>query len=839
MSDRHHGYAQEIRTPPSGSSRCLQQLSGTWQFRPIGTKKWLDGSVPGCVHSDLLALGAIPDPFIGDNEKKVQWVAEKDWEYRRIFTLDASLSQEQHQFLVCDGLDTLAEVWLNDHLLGRTDNMFRQWSWEVNKFLHPGKNSLHILFHSPVAYVRSRQLEKPLQGGGDIPGGPYLRKASYQWGWDWGPKLPSVGIWKEIRLEGHSRARLGDVHVRQFHREGGVSLSIHACVQTWGESPLQVAAILTTPDGRAISEQVEVNHQEANAEIDIPKPHLWWPNGLGGQPLYTLQINLRERETTRDQLSYQIGLRTVELRQQPDQWGESFTFVVNGIPIFAKGADWIPADSFPSRVTPAHLETLLRSASGANMNMLRVWGGGIYEQDSFYELCDRFGILVWQDFAFACGIYPEKEAFFTNVRLEAIEVIRRLRHHACLALWCGNNEMEQGWCEWSWDHPTDPANQRLKAGYDRMFHHLLPELVAAEDPDRPYWPSSASSGIAFADPNGQQRGDTHYWEVWHGGKPFSAYRDQYPRFMSEFGFQSLPPYRTIQTYAAEKDYNLTSYVMEHHQRSREGNSLMIAQLAKTYRIPKDFQSLVYVSMVLQAEGIRSGVEHWRRHPQRVSGALFWQLNDCWPVASWSSIDYYGRWKALQYAARRFFTPVLLSVEEEGSRMRVFLSNDTASTWKGELRWSLETLTGKQIKSGRTAVSVPGLSAMPISTLDFAGRLNQENQRHVIFVCELQKAGKLQAWQVVPFVPDKHLELEDPRIRVQMDARGRSLSIRLQSRCLARFVQLELTGAEVVFSDNYFDLPAGRPVRVSCPLPRGWSLQRARRALKIRSYFDSY
>jgi len=399
--------------------------------------------------------------------------------------------------------------------------------------------------------------------------------------------------------------------------------------------------------------------------------------------------------------------------------------------------------------------------------------------------------------------------------------------------------MEQGWYEWSWDHPTDPANQRLKAGYDRMFHHLLPGLVAAEDPDRPYWPSSASSGIAFADPNGQARGDTHYWEVWHGGKPFRAYRDQYPRFMSEFGFQSLPPYRTIQAYAAPGDQNLTSYIMEHHQRSREGNGLIVAQLANSYRLPKDFESLVYMTMVLQAEGIRCGVEHWRRHSQRVSGTLFWQLNDCWPVASWSSIDYYGRWKALQYAAKRFFAPVLMSVEEDGSRARVFLSNDTPSTWNGELRWSLETLGGKRDKSGRKKISVPGLSAVAVSTLDFASRLTDDNQRSLVFVCELWQSGRLQARQVIPFVPDKHLELEDPRIRLRLEAAGARLSIHLQGRSLARFVQLELEGAEVVFSDNYFDLPAGRQVRVSCPLPQGWSLQRARRALRVRSYFDSY
>ncbi|MGD0610431.1 MAG: glycoside hydrolase family 2 protein [Anaerolineales bacterium] len=816
-----------------------QALTGRWQFRQTGTKRWLVGTVPGGVHTDLLALGRIPDPFVGDNEKKVQWVAESDWEYRRIFIADKLVLREERLFLVCDGLDTLAEVWLNGHLLGRTDNMFRRWSWEVTRVLRAEKNDLHLLFRSPLAYIRSRQLEKPLQGGGDLPGGPYLRKAPYQWGWDWGPKLPPIGVWKEIRLEGYSRARLGDVHIRQYHRGDKVSLSIQAAVQTWGEQRLQVVATLKAPDGKTFVAEVEVNDQKAVAEIEVPEPHLWWPNDSGEHPLYALQVDLQEREACLDQRSYQLGLRTIELRQQPDQWGESFTFVVNGVPIFAKGADWIPADSFPTRVSAAHLENLIRSASEAHMNMLRIWGGGFYEQEPFYELCDRYGILIWQDFAFACGIYPEDDRFFANVRLEALENIRRLHHHACLALWCGNNEMEQGWSDWGWNRPSDPANQRLKAAYDRMFHHLLPELLAAEDPDHPYWPSSASSGIAFADPNGQQRGDTHYWEVWHGGKPFSAYREQFPRFMSEFGFQGLPPYRTIQAYAAPEDQNLTSYVMEHHQRSREGNGLMIAQLTKSFRLPKDFQSWVYLSMVLQAEGIRTGVEHWRRHPERVSGTLFWQLNDCWPVASWSSIDYFGRWKALHYVARRFYAPVLLSVEEDGSRMRVFVTNDTPTPWKGELRWSLESVTGRRLKGGTASLAVPGLSATPVSILDFASRITEANKRQLVFVCELWQARRRRAQQTIAFVPDKHLELKDPQIRSRLSVNGRQLSIRLQSRCLARFVQLELAGADVIFSDNYFDLPAGRVMRVSCPLPPRWSLKQARRALKVRSYYESY
>ena len=613
-----------------------QTLSGDWQFRQSGSREWLPGTVPGGVHTDLLALGRISDPFVADNEKKVQWVAESDWEYRRNFSVEKLLNGEDRKSLVCDGLDTLAEVSLNGRLLGKTNNMFRVWAWDVSGLLKTGENELRIVFRAPLTYIRAKQAEQPLLGGGDIPGGPHLRKAPCQWGWDWGPKLPPIGIWKDIRLEGHSHARLEDVHIRQNHAGGKVTVSAEVKVEHWNDANLQVTLKITSPDGKTHTVKAETASCDdtsfCNLQSVIIQPQLWWPNGFGKQPLYSVEVSLESGKTVLDKRTCQVGLRTVELRREPDQWGESFTFVVNGVPIFAKGADWIPADSLPTRIGAAYMEGLVRDAAAAHMNMLRVWGGGFYEEERFYDLCDRYGILIWQDFIFACGIYPQDEAFAENVRIEAVENVRRLRHRASLALWCGNNEMEQGWVDWKWNDPNQPAVQSLKAGYDRMFHHLLPDVIAEEDPDRPYWPSSASSGIPFANPNGQSRGDTHYWDVWHGRKPFSAYREQFPRFMSEFGFQALPPYKTVQTYAEQKDQNMTSYVMEHHQRSGSGNGLMIGQMTDTFRMPKDFRSLVYLSMVLQAEGIRYGVEHWRRARERVSGTLIWQLNDCWPVA---------------------------------------------------------------------------------------------------------------------------------------------------------------------------------------------------------------
>jgi len=447
--------------------------------------------------------------------------------------------------------------------------------------------------------------------------------------------------------------------------------------------------------------------------------------------------------------------------------------------------------------------------------------------------------MVWQDFTFACGIYPEDDAFAENVRVEAVENVRRLRHRASLALWCGNNEMEQGWADWHWNKPADAANQRLKIGYDRMYHHLLPDVVTMEDPDRPYWPSSASSGIPFAEPNGDQRGDMHYWDVWHGRKPFTAYRTQFPRFMSEFGFQALPPYKTIQIYAAPEDQNMTSYIMEHHQRSGSGNGLMIAQMTDTFRMPKDFQSLVYLSMLLQAEGIRYGVEHWRRNRHRVSGTLIWQLNDCWPVASWSSLDYFGRWKALHYAAKRFYAPVLLSVEDDAPRMAVHVTSDLTERWEGIVRWRLETTQGEVQASGEQKVQAAPLADTSVSALDFTDKVTDDNRHKLVFVAELWQGSTKLATSVSTFAPVKHLALTDPELKVDTSLKDGSLVFEVSSKSLARFVELQLDGVDVVFSDNYFDVPTGATIKITAPLPKGWNLEQARTALKARSLIDSY
>jgi beta-mannosidase len=513
------------------------------------------------------------------------------------------------------------------------------------------------------------------------------------------------------------------------------------------------------------------------------------------------------------------------------------------------------------------MEKLIHDAAASHQNMLRVWGGGLYEEERFYDLCDRYGILVWQDFIFSCSIYAlDQPDFVENVRQEVLDNVRRLRHRASLALWCGNNEMEWGWESWGWSklehedqivaflestpslrsflgllrhRQVHPEWKTLRQAYDTFFYETLPRWVAGLDPDTPYWPSSPSSDSHFVDVNGVHAGDTHNWEVWHGNRPFEAYREHNSRFVSEFGFQSLPALDTVRTYADEPDWNMTSYIMEHHQRNEAGNRKIITYMGDHFRLPKDFPSLVYLTQLLQAEAVRSGVEYWRRNMVCTSGALYWQLNDCWPVASWASLDYYGRWKALHYAAKRFFAPLLLSVEDEGARLEVHATSDLREAWRGEVHWSLENLSGEVSKSGVEPVSAEPLADTLVATLDFSEDISDANRRQVVLVCELRQGEERLALSVVPFAPDKHLEISDPGLVLDMSLEAGLLVVQVGASTLARFVELSLEGVDAVFSDNYFDLPAGRQLRLTTSLPENWSLERAQAALKVRSLYDSF
>jgi beta-mannosidase len=843
-----------------------QSLNGSWQFRESGADEWRAATVPGSIHTDLLAAGLIPDPFYADNEIRVQWVAERSWEYRCAFTVGRDLLAHDQVELVCDGLDTVAAVTINGERVGEADNMFRAYRWDVKGLLREGENEIVVAFQSPVRVCAERGRAQHLPTvNGVFEGAQTLRKAPCHFGWDWGPNLPTAGIWRDIRLEGYSAARIDDVHLRQEHAAGRVTLRANIGAVRWTDAPLTARLTVTAPDGKQFSAEGTIEGNSAALTVEIDEPQLWWPNGMGAQPLYEVDIKLvaarRNQVSNRnlvssaaplDRRACQIGLRTVELRRELDQWGQSFTFAVNGVPLFAKGANWIPADSFPARIPDALYEHLLRSAADANMNMLRVWGGGFYEDERFYDLCDRYGILLWHDFMFACSVYPFNDAAFVeNVRREVEDNVGRIRHRACLALWCGNNEMEAGWVNWGWD---TPANAELKAADIAFFYNTLPAWLKALDPDTPYWPSSPSSGMPHEVPDSRHAGDTHLWEVWHALKPIDYYREINPRFASEFGMQSMPALATVPDYAPADTWNLTSYVMEHHQRHPNGNGKIIGYMTQHYRQPKDFASAVYLTHILQAEAMRVGIEHWRRTWPRCAGALYWQLNDCWPVASWSSIDSTGRWKALQYVARRFFAPVLLSVEPVSNldsfsgapgygkanalRFRLYLNNDTREAFEGQVNWSLEAFDGRPLRVGVAPVSVAAGAGAEVALLDFTADVTWDAARELVLVCELCAGDTALALVVTPFAPDKHLALADPQIAAEVVESIDGLTISLTSMTLARFVELSLEGADVIFSDNDFDLPAGRTVAVSCPLPEGWTVEQARAALRIRSEFDA-
>jgi beta-mannosidase len=808
----------------------VQSLTDKWRFRQQGTDEWLPATVPGCVHTDLLAIGKIPDPFIGKNELDVKWVAAKDWEYSRVFTLDGPILSADRVFLVCKGIDTIADVILNGNLIGHTENMFRTYQWDVKSSLFPGKNLISILFYSPMKFIQSKQAERPLPKGVN-EGSASIRKVQSHFGWDWGPTLPTVGIWQEIFLEGQSTARIEEIRFSQFHTADQVRLTINSTIEQWIKEALTLDVSIHTPDGKLINRQISIHGAENALQMDIQSPQLWWPNGLGKQPLYKVEIKLRNSANVLDSREYQIGLHKIELRQEADAWGKTFTFVVNDVPIFAKGADWIPADSFITRLTHSQLEHLISSCAQANMNMLRVWGGGFYESEDFYDLCDRYGILVWQDCGFACAPYPLDEPdFVANVNSEIRENIRRLRHHASLALWCGNNEIEMMWALWK-------KEKSLTQAYEQYFHHTLPQLVKEEDPDHAYWPSSPSSNKFRVHTNSDAIGDTHLWHVWHGLEPFTYFRSRFTRFCSEFGLESLPAMPTIASFAKPEDYSLKSAVFLHHQRSAGGNDKMLYYLTTRFRIPRDFADMVYLTQIMQAECVRIAVEHWRRNRPGCSGALYWQLNDCWPVSSWSSIDYYGRWKALQYFARRFNAPLALSIEENGTHVVLHIVNDTQQIFTGMVFYSLETFTGKVLRSGSQAITVPINSNTVFELPVLESEIKRSGRKKVALVVELLRNDEKLSTQVLLFAPEKLIQLPNPDLVVTPRIEGDAVIFSVSARNLARYVEVGLTGADVEFSDNFFDLPAGNTAEILCPIPEGWTLDRVKNSLTCRSVFD--
>ena len=782
-------------------------LNGTWQLSAgHRSLESVDMQIPGTVLSGLLAAGKIKDPFYRTNEDATRALFWKDYVFTRTFDVDEELLAQQHIVLVCEGLDTLAEISINGTFLAKTDNMHRTWKFQAKKLLHPGKNEIQIVFRSVLRFIEDYPYEAHKKINyipcGSMKGNQLLRKAHSMFGWDWGPQTIDAGIFRDIYLQGYSHARIEDIRIHQQHAK---NVSVQTSITLSESVPGQKLCVELSEDGADKPLQTKLCKTNADgvAAVDfvIENPKLWWPNDYGDQPLYIVRTTLLDEDgTSLESITRRIGLRTLTINQEKDEWGNEFAFCVNGVKIFTRGGNYIPDDCLYTRITEKKLDYILESCRRAHFNCVRVWGGGYYPSDAFYDLCDEKGLIVWQDLMYACNVYDVTDAFAENCRQETYDNVRRLRHHASLGLWCGNNEIESAWDHWGDFQKETPY---LRADYIRLFEEVLPKAVQEADGETFYWHSSPSSGGCFDNPDDANRGDTHYWDVWHGQKPFTDYRKYFFRFCSEFGFQSFPCAKTVNSFTLEDDRNIFSRVMESHQKNDAANGKMLYYLSENLRYPKDLTHLLYASQVLQGMAIKYGVDHWRRNRGRCMGTLYWQINDDWPAPSWSSIDYFGRWKALHYMAQKFYAPHAVSMTLEDHRCHVYFSNESFETTEYSLTLSIRDLSGNVLETYETKGNFPAFSAIETAVVDICSWEDQKDDVFLEAVIHTKDQKVLK--DVETLVPYKYLNLKNPVISTEAEETNDAFILHISSDCFAPFVALDFDDADVIFSDNFFHL----------------------------------
>ena len=835
-------FAQEIKIP----------ISSGWQFRQANKNEWLPAQIPGTVHTDLLIHEKIEDPFYRTNENKLQWIEKEDWEYKTSFDVNSEIITKDKILLDFNGLDTYADVFLNDSLILKANNMFRPWQVDVDEIIRNGKNELRILFHSsinktePIYDNLGFTIPVSSNDQADKKLSIFTRKAPYHYGWDWGPRFVTSGIWKLIVLRAWNIAIIKEAFIEQKSLDDN-SASLIAHVEYDVTRPFigELEVLVDEQQIKKSTIELALGWQQDNIAFQIERPELWWPNGLGDQKLYDLEIRLIKDDHIVHSKKIKTGIRTIELVQDNDRNGSSFYFKVNGKPVFMKGANYIPQDNFLPRVKEDRYHHILQSAVDANMNMIRVWGGGFYENDIFYELCDEKGLLVWQDFMFSCAMYPGDDFFLNNVKAEAEENVKRLRHHPSLAMWCGNNEILTKWSGWRknenkegnqvplWTSNADSL--KIVQAYDNIFKDILPKTVNAFSLNVPYWESSPmAKGGSFDD---WKSGDSHYWGVWWGQEPFESYRKNIGRFMSEYGFQSFPEFKTVKSFSIEEDWDIYSEVMQAHQRSSIGNKTIANYLDRHFHEPKDFESFLYLSQLLQAEGVKIAMEAHRIKKPYNMGSLIWQLDDCWPVASWSSIDYFGRWKALHYYAQRTFQATIIAFEANEDEIKIHAVTDLYDELRATLIVELLDFNGKKLFSNEKKVKTKANSSQEIWKNSLNVLLKKQRGNEVYLRAKILNDDKIIAENVYLFVPHKDLKLETPDIKYEFIDQGKKLFVELKANKTAFGVCFESNELDLIYSDNYFTLHAKESKLIE--VKGDFKAFEVKNKLTVKSLIDSY